>query len=138
MDTRLAAGRWADTWVPAWKAHDVEAVVALYAEECVHRSAPFRPVHRGRAGLRGYLTAAFADESAVVDVRFTAPLVDGDRAWVEYRVVLRDRDGEPVTLAGSAVARFDEDGLIVESRDYWHEVAGEVPPPGDRGDDRAR
>jgi uncharacterized protein (TIGR02246 family) len=128
MDTRTAAARWADTWVPAWKAHDVEAVVALYAEGCVHLSAPFRQPHRGRDGVRGYLTEAFADESAVDDVRFTAPLVDGDRAWVEYRVALRDRDGNPVTLAGSAVARFDPDGLIVESRDYWHEAAGDVRP----------
>jgi uncharacterized protein (TIGR02246 family) len=130
MDTRSAAARWADTWVPAWKTHDVEAVVALYAEACVHRSAPFREPHRGRAGMREYLVAAFADESAVIDVRFSTPRVDGDRAWVEYRALLRDRDGAPVTLAGSAVARFDTDGLIVESRDYWHETAGHIPPPG--------
>lgn len=137
MDTRLAAARWAGTWVPAWRHHDVGAVVALYAPDCVHRSAPFRPPHYGRFGLRGYLEAAFADESDVVDVRFTAPLVDGDRAWVEYWVAVRDRDGAPVTLAGSAVARFDADGLIFESRDYWHEVAGHVEPPGDWGGDPA-
>ena len=133
MDARLAAARWAGTWVPAWRHHDVDAVVALYAEDCVHRSAPFRPAHQGRAGLRGYLEEAFAQESGVLDVRFTVPLVDGDRAWVEYWVALRDAEGAEVTLAGSAVARFDAAGLIVESRDYWHEVAGRLPPPRDWG-----
>ena len=131
MDTRLAAVRWAATWVPAWRHHDVDAVLALYAEDCVHRSAPFRQPHHGRTGLRGYLEAAFADESAVADVRFAAPLVDGDRAWVEYWVLLHDRDGAPVTLAGSALARFGADGAIVESHDYWHEAAGHVEPPED-------
>jgi ketosteroid isomerase-like protein len=129
MNTRGAALRWADTWVSAWMSHDVEAVVALYAESCVHRSAPFREPHHGRAGVRAYLATAFAGESAVLDVRFSTPLVDGDRAWVEYRAALRDGDGDPVTVAGSAIARFDADGLITESRDYWHETAAHLLPP---------
>jgi ketosteroid isomerase-like protein len=130
MNTRGAAARWADTWVSAWMSHDVEAVAALYAESCVHRSAPFREPHHGRAGVRAYLAGAFADELAVLNVRFSTPLVEGDRAWVEYWAALRNGDGDPVTLAGSAIARFDVDGLIIESRDYWHQTAGHIPPPG--------
>jgi ketosteroid isomerase-like protein len=129
METRSAAVRWADTWVSAWRSHDADAVVALYAEGCVHRSTPFREPYRGRAGVRDYLVTAFADESAVVDVRFGTPVVEGDRASVEYWATLHDRAGAPVTLAGSAFARFDADGLITETRDYWHETAGHVPPP---------
>lgn len=126
---RAAATRWAETWVSAWMSHDVEAVVALYAESCVHRSAPFREPHRGRAAVREYLGTAFAEESVVIDVRFSTPLVDGDRAWVEYWAVLHDSGGGPVTLAGSAIARFDADGLISECRDYWHQTAEHIPPP---------
>ena len=107
----------------------MEAVVALYAEACLHRSTPFREPHRGRAGVREYTVAAFADESAVVDVRFGTPLVDGGRASVQYWVALYDRGGAAMTLAGSAFARFDPDGLIVASRDYWRQTAGHVPPP---------
>jgi ketosteroid isomerase-like protein len=65
MDSQAAARRWAATWTAAWQAHDVEAVVALYAEDCVHRSTPFRPPHRGRQSVRGYLTQAFADEQRI-------------------------------------------------------------------------
>ncbi len=43
------------------------------------------------------------------------------------------RDGAPVTLAGSAFAQFDADGLIAEARDYWHQTAGHLPPPNSLG-----
>jgi ketosteroid isomerase-like protein len=133
MEVRNAAARWASTWVTAWTSHDVDAVVGLYAEQCVHRSTPFREPHRGRRGVREYVAGAFAGESTVVDVRFGTPAVDGDRACVEYWALLLDRDGAPVTLAGSAFARFDEDGLLTEVRDYWHEAPGHVVPPESRG-----
>lgn len=107
----------------------MDPVVALYAEACVHRSAPFRRPHHGRSGVREYVTDAFADESAVVDVRFGTPAVDGDRAWVEYWATLFDRAGSAVTLAGSAFARFDPAGLVTESGDYWHVAPGHLQPP---------
>jgi hypothetical protein len=135
VDIRRAADRWADTWVSAWRSHDAGAVAALYAQDCTHRSLPFRPPHHGRAGVLAYLLDAFADESAVADVRFGPPVVDGRRAWVEYWATVFDRDGGELTIAGSAFARFDDAGLITETRDYWQASAGHVPPP--EGWDRA-
>lgn len=128
MDTRDAAARWARTWVSAWKSHDVDAVVALYAQECLHRSAPFREPHRGRPGVREYVVRAFSEESAVIEVFFGEPLVDAQRASVEYWAEVINQDGAPVTLAGSAFARFDSEGLLTEVRDYWHETAGHRAP----------
>ena len=84
MDSQEAARRWAATWTVAWQTHDVESVVDLYADECVHRSTPFRLPHYGRQGVRDYLTQAFADEQRIDEVRFGTPVVQGDRAWVEY------------------------------------------------------
>jgi uncharacterized protein (TIGR02246 family) len=133
MDADEAASRWAAAWTAAWKAHDVEAVVALYADDCVHRSTPFRPPHRGRQGVRDYVAGAFADEQGVDEVRFGTPVVRGDRASVEYWARLLDEHGAPSTLAGCAIARFDGDGLVAEVRDYWHVEAGHRPPPGDWG-----
>jgi ketosteroid isomerase-like protein len=40
MDADEAPSRWAAAWTAAWKAHDVEAIVALYADDCVHRPPP--------------------------------------------------------------------------------------------------
>ncbi|MDG6106590.1 nuclear transport factor 2 family protein [Dactylosporangium aurantiacum] len=129
MDIRTAAARWADTWVTAWRSHDAGAVAALYAEDCTHRSLPFRPPYHGRAGVLDYLRDAFADESAVADVRFNTPVVDGHRAWVEYWAAVVDGTGAEQTIAGSAFARFDDAGLITETRDYWQSSEGHHPPP---------
>jgi uncharacterized protein (TIGR02246 family) len=129
VDIRTAAANWAGTWVSAWRSHDADAVAALYAEDCVHRSLPFRPPYHGRVGVLEYLREAFADESAVADVWFNTPVVDGDRAWVEYWATVFDRDGAELTVAGSAFARFDDAGLITATRDYWQASAGHVPPP---------
>jgi hypothetical protein len=103
--------------------------VALHAEDCVHRSAPFRPPSVGRRGVRDYVVTAFAEEQGVADVRFSEPVVQGDRACVEYWVRLFDEDGEPATLAGCAMARFDADGLVAEARDYWDMTPGHREPP---------
>ena len=133
MEPERAARRWAETWTTAWLAHDVGAVVGLYAEDCVHRSTPFRPALRGRQAVREYVAEAFAEERSVEDVRFSTPTVQGDRAFVEYWARSTDRSGEPTTLAGCAVARFDTDGLVVEARDYWHLEPGHHEPPPDWG-----
>jgi len=129
MEAQEAARRWATTWTTAWQEHDVEAVVALYAGDCVHRSTPFRPPHRGRQGVREYVAGAFAEEQRVDEVRFGTPLVEGDQAWVEYWTRFRDEHGAAMTLAGCAIARFDADGLVTEARDYWHLRKGHHPPP---------
>jgi uncharacterized protein (TIGR02246 family) len=129
METAAAAARWAATWTAAWLAHDVDAVVALYAEDCVHRSTPFRPPHSGREGVRAYVAQAFADEQAVASVRFGTPVVEGDRAWVEYWATFTDEHGQPTTLAGCAQAIFDADGQVTEARDYWHLAPDHTQPP---------
>ncbi|WP_225993258.1 nuclear transport factor 2 family protein [Actinomadura rudentiformis] len=122
---REAAERFARVWEAAWARSDVDAIAELYAEDCVHRSMPFRPPHVGRAALIEYLRGSFAEEPAS-DVRFGTPIVDGDRAVVEFRVLAEG----PITLAGCAFVRFAPDGLVAEVRDYWHVVEGHQEPSG--------
>jgi hypothetical protein len=67
-------------------------------------------------------------------VRFAEPAVVGDdRAAVEYWAVVRDGRGVETTIAGVALLRFDEDGRVVEERDYWNEAEGRHEPHGDWG-----
>lgn len=129
MEASAAAARWATTWQRAWEALDVEAVADLYAPSVRFTSQPFRGVEAGRDGVRSYVAAAFAEES---DVRawFGEPVVEGERAAVEWWAALREA-GEEVTLAGTSNLRFDGDGLVVEQRDTWNLAAGRLePPPG--------
>jgi ketosteroid isomerase-like protein len=113
-DTRTAARRWADTWARAWPAKDVEAIAALYAPGADFRSHPFREPEDARA----YVRRVFAQEEGETECRFREPLVDADRAAVEYRAVLV-YEGKEMTLAGTTLLRFRSDGLVVEHRDYW-------------------
>jgi ketosteroid isomerase-like protein len=129
MRTAQAAERFVRVWERAWAAHDVEAIVELYADGCVHRSMPFREPHRGRDELAAYVRWSFAGERTV-DVRFSAPVVGPDGvAAAEFRV-LAEENGEPSTLAGCVFVRFGADGLAVETRDYWHSLAGHQEPTG--------
>ncbi|MFE1310745.1 nuclear transport factor 2 family protein [Streptomyces sp. NPDC058755] len=129
METREAAERFVRVWERAWAAHDVDALVELYAEDCVHRSMPFREPHRGRDQLAAYLRWSFAEER-VTDVRFSAPLVGPGRIAVAEFRVLGEEGGAPVALAGCVFARFDEEGRAVETRDYWHTAEGHQEPAG--------
>jgi hypothetical protein len=114
METAEAAKRWAAEWRRAWEEHDSARVAALYADGASFRSAPFRELQDPRA----YAEWAFADEDSA-EPHFGEPIVFGDRATVEWWAVT-SHDGKEETLAGVSLLRFDEDGLVVDQRDYWH------------------
>jgi len=126
-DATAAAERWARTWHDAWEALDPEPIVALYAENAVFSSQPFRTPYRGREGVRDYVTAAFATEAAP-RVWMSPPIVDGQRASVSWWCALRE-DGEEVTLAGTSVLRFDGAGQVVEQWDAWNALDRRTSPP---------
>ena len=114
MRTEDAAGRWAEVWSRAWPAADVEAIVALYTADAIYVSHPFRaPVTP-----RQYLEPVFAVQ-AVAECRFGTPVVEGDRAAVDWWGAITDVDGSVETVAGTSLLRFDADGLVVEQRDAW-------------------
>jgi ketosteroid isomerase-like protein len=130
MDTREAAERFARTWEAGWARGEVDAIAGLYAEDAVHRSMPFRPEHRGRAGVVQYVRWAFSAERPS-GVRFGEPVVAGDMAVVEFWATLvEEPDGKPVTIAGCALVRFRPDGLVAEARDYWNLADGHQQPTG--------
>jgi ketosteroid isomerase-like protein len=120
------AQRWAEGWKRAWEDHDPDGVAALYTEDAIDYSAPFRPAGSGREVVRAYAEWAFASETEQ-EVWFGEPVEQGDRALVEWWAT-RLEDGRESTLAGCTVLRFDGDGLVAEARNYWHEEDGRRPP----------
>jgi ketosteroid isomerase-like protein len=127
MNTHEAARRWADVWAQGWPAKDVDGIVALQAEKGDHWASMFRP-YRGRDGLRTYVQECFDEETRPAEVWFGEPQVDGDMAAVEYWAVTYP-DGQPLTISGCTVLRFDQDGLVAEARDYSHVNQGRIAPP---------
>ncbi len=121
--TEHPAHRWARVWERAWRERDADAIEALYADGCVFRTHPFREAE----DPGGYVRRELPTESDV-DVRFGRPVVDGDRAAVEWWATLVE-SGNEITLAGFSWLRFDEEGLVSEQRDYWSQADGRRPPP---------
>ena len=109
----------ARAWLAAFNAHDVDALVALYAEDAAHTSPKIRTLHPesdgklvGRAALAAWWRAANA---RLPGLRYqaTAIVADGERAIIEY---VRHAPGEPPMPVAEA---FDvRDGSIVASRVY--------------------
>lgn len=77
--------------------------------------------------MRAYVERVFGEEDDV-QVRVSAPIVDGHRASISWWASLRE-DGEDVTLAGTSVLRFDASGLVVEQWDAWNAVPQRRDPP---------
>jgi len=121
------ARRWVEGYRRAWEALDAEAAAALYAEDAVDYSAPFRPPNLGREGVLAYTRQAFGSE-AEHEIWFGEPLEAGDRAAAEWWATMLE-DGREVTLAGCTMLRFGPDGLVAESGNYWHLEDGRRPPP---------
>ncbi|MGH3021591.1 MAG: nuclear transport factor 2 family protein [Gaiellaceae bacterium] len=118
MDVEAAARAWVDAWSRAWPAADPEPLRAVYADDAVFRSAPFREPQLGAEGALEYARSAFADQDDFTDCWFGEPVVAVDRAAVEYWAVLVE-NGREVTIAGVAVLSFGPDGLVRSQRDYW-------------------
>ena len=106
-------------WTRAWPVADVGAIAELYAPDAVFYSHPFRD----RQVPAEYVAWAFEDQ-ATAECRFGEPLVDGDRAAVEWWAVVTSKDDSLQSLAGTSMLRFAADGLVVEQLDAWGEADG--------------
>jgi ketosteroid isomerase-like protein len=114
VDATAAARAWVEAWDRAWPAGDIELVVALYAADCLFYSHPFRE----QQAPRDYIVWAFAEQTSA-ECRFGDPIVEGDRAAVDWWAVMTGHDGAEESIAGTSLLRFGADGLVVEQRDAW-------------------
>lgn len=120
MDPNRAAA-FAQRWVEAWNSHDVDAVLAHFADDAVFTSpvaARMLPetagVLRGKAAIRAYWTAALA---RVPELHFE---VLGAYAGID-QVVIHYRNH----LGGLVceVLRFDDDQVVEGAGTYLAENA---------------
>jgi ketosteroid isomerase-like protein len=114
---------WLGRYERAWRAGDVEAIEALFTPDCDCRSHPFRAPD----DIFEY-TRKWFDAEEDVEPSFGEPVVDGDRAAVEYWAPMRE-DGLELTLAGCVMLRFAPDGRCSQLRDYWVTAPERQQPP---------
>jgi hypothetical protein len=114
MDARDAAARWVEAWTRGWSRQDPEPILALYATAAFFRSHPFREAEPAA----DYVTRVLAEEESV-EFEFGEPIVDGNRAAIEYHARSRLKSGGTEEFTGVSLVHFGDDGLVVEQRDVW-------------------
>jgi hypothetical protein len=125
VDTERAARAWAAVWASAWPRKDAESIAALYADDAPYRALAFRQPDNPS----DYLLRTFAEETEIT-CRFGEPVVSGRRAAVEWWASWIE-EGRPITLAGATMLGFDDDGKVVDHRDYWNQAEGRIEPYSD-------
>lgn len=106
-------------WVRAFNAHDVDALVALYADDATHTSPKIRALHPDTGGkLRGKSAIAAWWRDAIqrlptLRYEATSFTADDNRVFVEY---LRKVQGEPDLPVAEVFEVIS--GKIVASRVY--------------------
>jgi SnoaL-like domain len=126
VNAAAAAKLWVTTWEWAWPVKDIEAISALYASQAAYRALAFREPDFGLTQIRSYLTRTFATETDIA-CRFGAPITTGDRAAIEWWASWVE-NGQPITMAGVTVLRFNADGQVIDHRDYWNQSDENRPP----------
>lgn len=126
-DTRAAAQNWARTWRKGWNKRDTDALLALYADDVSYWAEPFREPYVGRERLRAYFVEAFTVEHSI-NSWFGEPIVDGDRAAVAWWGTMVE-EGNPTTIVGISMLRFNDQGLVVEQWDGWNQADKMRPRP---------
>jgi len=105
-----------DSLVDAWRRGDALHACAHFTIDATYREAGRDPVV-GREAILEHFTRFFRDgpqwEFMVDDY-----LIAGRRGAVVYRFRLKGRTGDWLERAGCAIVSFDEDGSIVQWREY--------------------
>jgi ketosteroid isomerase-like protein len=117
----LSAGEvneWLEGYRRAWEEADLEAAAALFTEDAVYRSSPFREPHVGTAGIREYWPGTTRQSGTRVAIG--RPIVEGNRVAVEWWATFDDAEDGEGTLPGILFLRFAPDGRCEELREAWN------------------
>ena len=104
-------------YVEAVGRQDLEATVAMFAEDARQEDPVGSPANVGRDAIRTFFERAYRGSYSTT---LTGPLlVTGDHAAVHFTItvpVSGPTDGEPMVVRVVDLIRFDDDGLITELR----------------------
>ncbi len=118
-DTPLAA---IERLRAAMNAHDLEALVACFADDCVseHPCHPDRSFTGADQVRRNWtqILGGVPDLHAVL----VSSRADDDRVWCEWEWSGTRRDGVPHLMRGATITTVDQRGLIAHTRFYMEPV----------------
>ena len=125
----MGVDEWLEAYRVAWERADADAAAALFTDDAIYWSSPFREPHRGHDGIREYWSIATATQTGA-RVQMGRPISEGNRTAAEWWATMRD-DGDEITLPGILFLRFAPDGRCEELRETWMLAEGILEPhPG--------
>jgi ketosteroid isomerase-like protein len=105
-----------------FNAHDPDAIVRHFAEDCVFESPRgAEPCGRRFEGI-AQVRRGFADRfETIPDVQYEShgDFVDGERAVSEWTITGTTTDGEHIELRGCDIWTFAPDGRIAVKNSFW-------------------
>jgi ketosteroid isomerase-like protein len=110
-----------DSLCAAFNAHDLDAIMAHFADDCVLEMPrgpdPWGARAEGRAAIREALAGRFA---GLPDVHYGNAVhsVDGDTGITRWTLTGTTPEGEKVQVNGCDFYTF-RDGLVVKKDSYW-------------------
>jgi ketosteroid isomerase-like protein len=121
-----------EAFTTAWEARDIDAVMALMAEDCEFRcSVGPDPGARfvGRDEVRRGFELFIGSSSAPAPETETAEmLVNGNFAVTRWTLRWPKPDGSSLRVRGCDVFEFE--GALIKLKDTYRKVAGELPTAG--------
>jgi steroid delta-isomerase-like uncharacterized protein len=116
-----------DTYLAAWNAHDSSGVARHMAADAVYEDVALGRVLRGPSEIASFVEEATRSSS---DFRFENVSLftagsDYANEWIMLGTNDREVGGVPATgrsfrVRGASVGKIDQNGRIVENRDYYN------------------
>ncbi|MCW2754736.1 MAG: steroid delta-isomerase [Marmoricola sp.] len=113
MPTREQIQSTVESYIDAVGRHDLEATLAVFADDAIQEDPIGSPPNIGHAAIREFFTESFG---AAFSTTLTGPLlITGDHAAVHFTIKV-ETGGDPFVVRVIDVMRVNEDGLITEVR----------------------
>ena len=129
MNTEQVQG-WLDGYVEGWRRNDREQIAALFTEDAVYYTDPFREPYRGQGAILRYWEES-GDVPDAFDAHYEPLFAAGDHAVAHgySRYFTQDRKSVDKEYRNVFVLRFDGDGRCAEYRE-WYMLRRDPPSAG--------
>lgn len=106
-----------EAFIGHWNASDIDAMMALCAEDIVYHNIPMEPVH-GTADMRAMVEGFFVN-LAGCDWQTHAIAANGNTVLTERTDGFTFKDGRHAAIRVMGTFEVDADGRIIAWRDYF-------------------